>query len=292
MKIILVVMQIYALNEKNEIIHAYHAHKKVNYRCIECNGHLRSRGGALRQRHFYHLEPNRACHLHRKGIIHIHIQNHFYTCLPKGDCQLEYRLPEIGRIADVVWLSKKIVFEIQYSPITAEELSKRNHDYQKMGWSVVWVLHDKLYNQFRLSAAEQALRFLPHYFTNMDREGKGIFYDQFDYIQNGLRLYKMSPLPVDFSKFSLINAQELKEDCLYLIKQRAKNCSYYFFGDLIDLGNTSSTSAYYQKAQEKEKAQLVQAKQKKMKYLLKRIKRRIEQTYQSIFRFLLEKVCH
>ena len=72
----------------------------------------------------------------KKGLSILKINIISFQQYPPGDCQLEMIFPTIGRIADVAWLSQKIVFEIQCSPIFLQELS-RNRDYQKEGWSLV-----------------------------------------------------------------------------------------------------------------------------------------------------------
>ena len=48
---------------------------------------------------------------------------------------LEKSFPEIHRIADVAFPSKKIVYEIQYSPISLKEVQKRNRDYTSLGYT-------------------------------------------------------------------------------------------------------------------------------------------------------------
>ena len=50
------------------------------------------------------------------------------------------------------------MFEIQCSPITAREIEERNSDYQSLGYQVIWILHDSLYNKGRLTAAEYFLQ--------------------------------------------------------------------------------------------------------------------------------------
>lgn len=288
-------MQLYALDEKDEIISAHCAQRQRNYRCLECASYVRLRSGLHRKRHFYHLEPNRLCRLHQKGAIHLHLQMHLHRHLPAGDCQLEYRMPAIGRIADVVWLSKKIVFEIQYSPISAEEVRQRNLDYQALGWTVVWILHDRRFNQMRLSAAEHLLRYLPHYFTNMNSQGEGIIYDQFDLMRQGMRCDKMDPLPIDFTRPCPFLDHGKEGIFLESVRRRVEHSLYFFAGDLSDLALHKTESFYIQSAFKKEglvkkNEALLQClhKQGRMKRLAYKLFKR---PYQFIFRLLLERTC-
>ncbi|CUI15815.1 putative transcription factor [Candidatus Protochlamydia naegleriophila] len=288
-------MQLYALDEKDEIISAESAQKQRDYRCLECASCVRLRSGSHRKRHFYHLEPNRSCRLHQKGAVHLQLQTYFYRHLPEGDCQLEYRMPAIGRIADVVWFSKKIVFEIQYSPITAEEVNRRNLDYQRLGWTVVWILHERRFNHIRLSAAEHLLRYLPHYFTNMNSQGDGIIYDQFDLIYQGMRRDKMGPLAVDFTQPCPFLIDQKGGLSLERVRRRAEHSPYFFAGDLSDLELRKREDSYIQNALQKEMAfthneQLRRVLQREC--VFRRLANVIfKRPYQFVFRLLLERTC-
>lgn len=190
-------MQLFALDEQNKVIQAGEAVKKQNYICIECQDPLHVRGGEIRQAHFYHVRPNQKCSLHKKSLKHLQVQWRLQQELGSSDCQLELSFPSIKRIADVVWLSEKIVFEVQCSPITAAEVLQRNLDYGSLGLCVVWVLHDSRYNRWRVTAPENALKGSPHYFTDIDRNGDGAIYDQYAYIHQGVRREVGAVLPVD-----------------------------------------------------------------------------------------------
>jgi competence protein CoiA len=194
---------------------------------MECGGPVRLKSGRHKKSHFFHLQPERACRQHQKGIIHIHLQTYILDLLPEKDCMLEYRMPAIGRIADAAWLSKKIVFEIQCSPISAEEVAARNRDYRSLGWTVVWILHEKRFNQYRVTAAEEMLKASPYYFSNFNEKGEGFIYDQFQIIQNGLRKHRQAVYPVDLS--TPVPTPPLASEHPF-IQQRSSR-PYYFEGD-------------------------------------------------------------
>lgn len=204
-------MQIYALNPDDSLIFAKHAVKHVDYKCIECKETVRLRSGSHRQAHFYHSRPNGACRLHAKGLPHLMLQYHLKDVLPEGDVDLECRFETISRVADVAWHSRKIIFEIQCSPISPEEILERNHSYAKAGYQVIWILHDARYNRYRLSAAEHALADQPHYYSNMNSEGEGIIYDQLAIIKHGRRHIRFDPMPVDPAlpvKYSILSEKK------------------------------------------------------------------------------------
>ena len=181
-------MQLYAL-DKSSLILASHAIRDQSYLCPECHGFVRARGGEKRQTHFYHVRRPASCRQHGKSLAHLQIQLHLKSLI--STLALEKRFE--NRIADAYWASEKIVFEIQCSPISLEEVKSRCADYQRLGFTPVWILHDQRFNTRRLSPAEAFLRLhTPTYFTDGCR-----IYDQFEVSLNGRRLYTSPPLPID-----------------------------------------------------------------------------------------------
>lgn len=280
-------MQLHALDHQGQVISARRAQRQKNYLCLECGQNVRLRGGPRRQPHFYHVEPILFCRQHQKGAVHLQLQTYFFNQLPPGDCRLEFPFPAIGRIADVAWFSQKIVFEIQCSPISADEAVARNADYQKEGWSVVWIFHDQRYNQVRLSAVESALHSAPHFFTNMDASGSGIIYDQFDLCVRGLRLGRLPPLPIDFKRGISPAPFGRKSFTLNLLEHRAKQWPYSFSGDLMSLFLNGDSSTYLSQAKAKEK----EFAPKRTALFFKAWRCAIARPYQILFRFLLERMC-
>ena len=284
-------MPLYAFNFDGQLICARQALRQTDYQCFECQQIVRLRGGPQRQRHFYHLEPTSFCRQHQKGPVHLQLQSYFLQQLPKGDCQLEYSFPSIRRIADVAWLSQKIVFEIQFSPITSEELLARNQDYQKMGWKVVWILHDQRYNQVRLSAAEIALRSSPHFFSNMDHQGVGMIYDQFDICEKGIRQKRLSPLPIQVNDLQFHSSHSPSYP-LTLLANRSCNWNLSFSGDLLSLFFKNPHSEYLSQAIKIEKNFYHESTSLTWRNLPSKFwNKGIVTPYQIFFRFLLERMC-
>jgi len=193
-------MQLYACDSNNRLTTADSAQKGVDYRCPECAGVVRVRKGSHKQPHFFHLTHNRNCRQSGKSAVHLAIQNHLLNILPKGEVSLECRFPEKGRIADVVWMPKRLIFEVQCSPISAEEVASRNSDYSQLGFQVVWLFHDFRFNSWRVTAAENSLWNRPFYYTNMNAKGEGIIYDQTCKIHQGVRRKRSQKSRVDLTK--------------------------------------------------------------------------------------------
>lgn len=193
-------MHFYAKSDAGENVSAKFAEKRVNYQCLECKGIVRLREGPCRKPHFYHLQENSFCKQAAKSLPHLQLQLFFLETLPDGEVSLEFPFESVQRIADVCWHMQKLIFEIQCSPITRVEVEARNRDYASVGYQVIWIFHDKRFNQWKVSAAERALRDLPYYFSDMSADGKGGIYDQWCWIQKGIRVEKLKPLFIDVTK--------------------------------------------------------------------------------------------
>jgi len=228
-------MQLCALNSHNELVFAARAVRQHDYFCLECGQHIRLRKGIHRQPHYYHTQANRTCRQAGKGMAHLLAQHYIKSLLPEGEAHLEYRFSQIGRIADVVWIPRRIVYEIQYSPIAASEIKERNADYATLGYQVVWILHDGRYNRKKITSAEDFLFSCPHYFTDIDETGKGSIYDQCALMQYGEKYFPFPRLKVDLSNPQFINNNFLNdfEVLPQLLLQRALRWKMYFSGDYI-----------------------------------------------------------
>ncbi len=225
-------MQFFALDDDESIL-AQEALRHKNYLCPECLHPVRVRGGPHVREHFYHLRSNRKCTQHKKSLIHLAVQNYLLEILPQGEVVLENPFSSIGRIADVHWKTKNIVFEVQYSSISLKEAEERCRDYQKLGIKLIWILHSKQFNKKKLNAAESFLRSHTNcYFTNMNALGKGIFYDQFEINRRGIRLFKGTSLSLDLRNPQEPKAVFKEKEAPLQVKERIDKWPLYFPGDL------------------------------------------------------------
>ncbi len=188
-------------------------------------------------------------------ISHRIIQLTLKKALTPQEVWLEHSFPHISRIADVVWPSQKIIFEVQCSPISAKEIQARNRDYQKMGYSVIWILHDRCFNRTRLNAAEHFLRSHSHYFTNINAFGHGEIYDQFAQIRLGRRVKRSPRYPIILSKLSRI------EHVPHHFPKERKNWQFSFSNDFFHQASPQLTREPFR-------------------------------FYRTLFNLLLEKNCH
>lgn len=293
-------MPIYALNEHKHLIFAKKALKHKNYICLECLQTLRLRKGDYRQEHFFHLSPKQSCRQHGKGLTHLFIQSTIQKLLGTNCSSLEVPFPLIRRIADLVWHPYKLIFEIQCSPITAQEIQERNRDYQSIGYRVIWILHDKRFNQFRFSSAENALLPFPHYYTNLQANSNGIFYDQFSIYQRGLRFYSSKPVPINLAQFTTLKKMHSlkKQNLPKFVQQRLKTWGISFSGDIL---STYFSLNYQERKIHKvmlefeeiysKKYNCPEHKKKPWQLIKSLAKKVFYRPYTCIFRMLLEKAC-
>lgn len=254
-------MQLYAL-EGTSPISASRAEKAKNYLCPECRALLRLRSGPHRQLHFYHLTQTPHCRQHQKSAEHLHIQLQLLSLLTE-EAKMECVFSSIGRIADVAWHTRKIIFEIQFSPISLEEVQNRNNDYRQIGYEVIWILHEKQFNKNALCSAEHFLRTTSCYFTNIDRTGRGIIYDQFEVFKGHRRLFKGPALKVEISKLARLPNTSLELPSL--LQKRRSQGSWYSQGDLLDrLLKDSHPHFSAQKLRDLESQLLTEKKEKRL----------------------------
>jgi len=220
----------YALDEEDLPVWADEAEEKQTYFCWECRGPVRKkRAGRRRMPHFYHIRTSKSCRLYSKSEDHMVAQVALQKLLPEGETVLEKPFVGLLRVADLVWEPKRIVFEIQCSKITAYEVEKRVKDYKNEGYDVVWILDDRLFNQWKLRPAEPELRRHSCYFATL-RKTVG-FYDQFEILVEGRRIHRGRKLPVQLSaprKMPNILFDEKNFPSQVLIKK-----PFFFAGDLV-----------------------------------------------------------
>lgn len=190
----------FATNSQGKLVDALHAHPSQKYCCRECGSPVALRGGTHKQLHFYHLHTTSQCRSAGKGALHLAIQQQLIASLPKDEASLEKQFSSINRISDVAWNPKKILFEVQCSPISQEEITARNQDYRSLGYEVVWILHLNRYGKGTLSPAELALQNQPHYYTSLNTIGKGAIYQRIPLLKNRELSQWITIGPVDLSR--------------------------------------------------------------------------------------------
>ncbi|TES96005.1 MAG: hypothetical protein E3J90_08895 [Promethearchaeota archaeon] len=134
---------IYALNDQNERINASKAVKEKSYLCpnLECkNRELILKKGSIRIPHFAH-KSQKDCYSEPESEAHISCKIYFQSLLELDNRFVEYYGIE-GVRPDVLY--DQFALEIQCSPITVNEVKRRNRMYEKNGYIAVWIfLEDK-----------------------------------------------------------------------------------------------------------------------------------------------------
>lgn len=192
-------MQLFSHDHFGNLILAKNALKQMDYKCLECSAPLRVRMGHIRHPHFYHYRKRSVCRQAGKSLTHLQVQHFIQLKIGAHEAELEKHFESIKRIADVVWEKEKLIFEIQISPMSIQECKERTIDYNSLGYQVIWILHEKTYNQLRISPLEFSLFKKNLYFTNINDCGIGMIYDQWSFNKKGLRIKTLSPLPIEIN---------------------------------------------------------------------------------------------
>jgi competence protein CoiA len=224
-------MQLSAHDEAGGIVLATDAEKACNYLCPECSGTVRVRGGQKRKKHFFHLQNSALCRQNGKSLRHLQIQLHLESLFSPEDCKLECRFDQISRIADLVWVSKRLIFEVQCSPISAQEVKERNADYASEGFKVVWILHERCFSLDRKCEAEKFLENSLHYYSNIDEEGNGVIYDCHLFEAKHFLLPKRAVNLLEPKAFSL---DDQSEKLPYFLEKKHEKLGLYFSGDYLE----------------------------------------------------------
>jgi competence protein CoiA len=218
-------------NNGEDAISAWDAQARTPYWCIECNSPLKLRQSKLKFPHFYHISASPSCRLYSKSERHLLIQLAIQKKLPPNEAQLEKPFPQIQRIADLVWEKKKIIFEIQCSPISENEAKARIFEYQSLGYEVIWILDDRLFNKKHVSRAENLIRIHSGYFISQGNSF--LIFDQLETIKNRKRVKKGEKCLIDLAKVHPTPQINPTQPIPRLLKERTKNAKYYFENDWI-----------------------------------------------------------
>lgn len=283
-------MQLYARQRDNTLISASVASKGDDYFCLECNSPVRSRGGRHRRSHFFHVAAHRFCRQSGKTMVHLQVQCAIRDAIGDDKVQLERRFERVRRIADVVWEEEKLIFEVQCSPISALEIAERNSDYESLGYRVIWILHDMRYNRWRMTAAEESLSNSPHYFTNIDAEGRGYIYDQCALSDLGVRTKKLLKLPIEIASPFRLDQTTV---CSYkFLEIRTLSWHTLFRGDLVDIALKDDENSEACRLLKDLEQTAVCSKRTNITFSKVRLLlRKVAAGYRAFFRISLEKAC-
>lgn len=227
-------MPLYAYDELGSPIFANDAKEKNSYKCYSCHRVVRVRKGLRTVPHFYHLRLSPSCRLYGKSQDHMFAQLAIEKILPIGETVLERRFPEINRVGDVAWEPKKIIFEIQCSHIQRHETEQRVSDYLKVGYQIVWILDDRIFNRRTYTSAEKWMREMACYFATIRGHARPIFYDQFEILSQKRRVRRGGRLKIEIGKPCYMPEISWDSDAMpSQVLHKGKPKYLYFFGDLV-----------------------------------------------------------
>ncbi len=185
--------------------------------------------------------------------LHKKIQQTLLNLLPYNEARLEVNFPSIRRKADLFWYDKKIIFEIQCSPISLEEAQSRNSSYTSLGLSICWILHSKCFNKEHLTPAEIFLREGSCYYTNIGFPGP-LFYDQYDILISSKRIFKSEPKSIDLSVVYRKQASLINHSSYF--KRTLCKRKFYFKGDLLFLAQSKEQRRIIRKCEQETRKRL------------------------------------
>ena len=137
-----------ALNKAGERIEIDNADPQKQYFCPICGESLiiRAKDSLCRKTHFAHKKGTKCLDDWKHDMSEWH--NHWQQCFPKKYREVVIENNGEKHRADIC--IGNTVIEFQHSPITGEEIAKRNEFYISCGYQVVWVFDatDKIINRY------------------------------------------------------------------------------------------------------------------------------------------------
>ena len=156
----------------------------VTMPCCGMGGHLRTSKCGLK--HFYHAHK---CDGGPESLDHLRLKNQIYQiCRAEGwDAQPEYQSPTGDWRADVYATrgERSVVFEVQLSKISQEELQEREEKYARDRIESYWLLRNYLDHRPYYEAWEDGEISLN--FQNIDESDLHLTHERLYYVKKGIR---------------------------------------------------------------------------------------------------------
>lgn len=132
-----------ALLDQTRVIASF-ATKGSTYHCPGCGQEVVLKQGRRVIHHFAHKPPVMCSWASGETTLHLKAKEAFYTHFTERGLSVEVEYPlNGGKVrADVYVIGKNgkpVVFELQHSSITPDEIERRTNEYFKLGIALVWV---------------------------------------------------------------------------------------------------------------------------------------------------------
>jgi len=158
--------------------------------CCGMSGHARMSKCGLK--HFYHAQRSGECGGEPESLDHLRLKNQIYQiCKAEGwDAQPEYQSPAGDWRADVYATrgERSVVFEVQLSKISQEELQERERKYARDGIESYWLLRNYLDIRPHYEMNEEDEDYLNYLdYLNLDEGEFSLTREKFYYVKKGIR---------------------------------------------------------------------------------------------------------
>lgn len=155
--------------------------------CCGMSGHARMSKCGLK--HFYHAQRSGECGGEPESLDHLRLKNQIYQiCKAEGwDAQPEYQSLAGDWRADVYATrgERSVVFEVQLSKISQEELQEREEKYARDGIESYWLLRNYLDVRPYYAAWRECE--VSIHFQNFDESDFDLTHEKLYYVQKGVR---------------------------------------------------------------------------------------------------------
>jgi competence CoiA-like predicted nuclease len=188
----------------------------------------------------------------RRSHRHRRIQRWLQHLVGVDEVEIEVVFRSIHRVADLCWPKEHLVLEVQCSHIELSEVQSRIAQYKQVGYSTLWFLDDRLFNQRHLFASELYLRNQGiAYFVSLINSKFNV-YDQVEIIQHQIRFLSSSPFPIDL-RYPYRHCPTFPIQGPSTLIHRWERALIYFQGDTLDKALHSYKNHFLQGWADKEK---------------------------------------
>lgn len=128
---------LFAIDKDGNRVYIENTHVRQEYFCPECGEKLVLKKGQIRTHHFAHPSHSECTDSWHYDMSDWHIN--WQSKFPLETQEIVKVKDGQKHRADVLIDDKKVVYEFQHSPLSAEEFEDRNNFYNSLGYKVIWI---------------------------------------------------------------------------------------------------------------------------------------------------------
>ena len=173
-----------AYDENKKLINLFEVNPdelKGQYFCPACRSRVLLRNGKIKVPHFAH-QSLQDCQSwsENESQQHLSLKIELYEWFSKTEkCQIEHYLAELEQTPDLL-VNDKIAVEIQCSRLSISRLKERTENYQKHGYTVIWLMGKDLWLKENISNLQKQLTYFSW--------NSGFYYWELDVTKGKIRL--------------------------------------------------------------------------------------------------------